>query len=85
MQNEVEKVSAFGKVTGQQTERSKPIKKHSEPSEPVGEENPVRANQPCFNSNCDRGKSVMSSQVISCGNYWWRCPGLNGILVSCSV
>ena len=20
----------------------------------------------------------MSSRVISYGNYWWRCPGLNG-------
>jgi len=41
LQNEVEKVAAFGRVPGQQTARNEPIADHSEPSEPVGEEEPV--------------------------------------------
>ena len=34
-------MAAFGKVAGQQIERIEPIAEHSEPSEPVGEEEPV--------------------------------------------
>ena len=41
LQNEVEKVAAFGKVTVQQTGRSEPTAEHSESGEPVGEEEPV--------------------------------------------
>ena len=41
LQNEVEKVAAFGKVAEQQRGRKEPIAEYSEPGEPVGEEEPV--------------------------------------------
>ena len=41
LQNEVEKVAAFGKVVEQQSGRKEPIAEYSEPGEPVGEEEPV--------------------------------------------
>ena len=49
LRDEIEKVSAFGKVADQQTERNEPTAKHSEPSEPVGEEEP------------DKGQSTLIS------------------------
>ena len=41
LQDEIEKVSAFGKVAGQQAGRNKPTAEQSEVREPVGEEEPV--------------------------------------------
>lgn len=41
LQDEIEKVSAFGKVADQQTGRNEPTAEQSEPGEPVGEEEPV--------------------------------------------
>jgi len=41
LQNEVEKVAAFGKVADRQTGRNEPTAEQSEAGEPVGEEEPV--------------------------------------------
>ncbi len=41
LQNEVEKVAAFGKVADRQTGRNEPTAEHSEVGKPVGEEEPV--------------------------------------------
>ena len=41
LQDEIEKVSAFGKLAGQQVGRKKPTAEQSEVREPVGEEEPV--------------------------------------------
>jgi len=41
LQNEVEKVAAFGKVADRQTGRNEPTAEQSEAGEPVGEEEPI--------------------------------------------
>ena len=43
LQNEVEKVAAFGKVASQHAGRTEPTAEHSEPGESVGEEEPVES------------------------------------------
>jgi hypothetical protein len=48
LQDEIEKVSAFGKVADQQIARKKPPAEQSEAGEQAGEEEPVEAQPACI-------------------------------------